>query len=519
MTRTARSQALAFLTREISRCVSGSNPRLPATEHLAAACGVSRVTMWRAVHELVNKGQLTAAPRRGICVSALGQRLPASIHEIDPGAAPSPPERSWQRLQSRLGRGIQSGRPGPGQMLPPFKTIARSYGVTHTTVRRALDALCADGAIEPAGRHYRVCSPTPRQTPTTVVFVSGLEQADWVAAATVRSAQFIQALERQSHGLRFAVRSVSCRQLLSELSAHHDAGHTYVSQDRLSVAGFLVWTTSINPEMSRRLFALLRREGRPVAVLEESSSHREYRSLVASPLYRYFFLGTEPSHGEEVGAYLLRQGHRRVAFFSVYPMQRWVAHRYDGIRGVYSRNGLANSVVLCSPDRPEQNQQMLDSVLSGAGAGATAEALRQLHEFADSVHHSRGPVLRDDPWPQYILRRAIAQRLQPLFRRALTDPAITAWVSVEDSHGLAALDFLAGTPAGRRVSVVSFDNSPESLRGGLTSYDFNLSLIVQRMLHHLLTPPRRVSVDSPLIEHVPGFVVERWSSRAVTVGR
>ena len=56
-------------------------------------------------------------------------------------------ERPYQAITADLREKLQSGRWQPGDRLPPMAQLQDQYGVAKGTVRRALDALKADGLI------------------------------------------------------------------------------------------------------------------------------------------------------------------------------------------------------------------------------------------------------------------------------------------------------------------------------------------------------------------------------------
>ncbi|MDJ0387454.1 FadR/GntR family transcriptional regulator [Roseomonas sp. E05] len=63
---------------------------------------------------------------------------------------PTPPRERGdaERLRQRLAQDLQSGRWQPGEKLPTERSLGERYGMARNTVRRALDALAAEGLIE-----------------------------------------------------------------------------------------------------------------------------------------------------------------------------------------------------------------------------------------------------------------------------------------------------------------------------------------------------------------------------------
>jgi GntR family transcriptional regulator len=62
--------------------------------------------------------------------------------EITPG-----PVAPWRQLYALLRAQIEGGELSPGDRLPSITSLAQQYGLAMTTVRKALDALKAEGLV------------------------------------------------------------------------------------------------------------------------------------------------------------------------------------------------------------------------------------------------------------------------------------------------------------------------------------------------------------------------------------
>jgi hypothetical protein len=63
------------------------------------------------------------------------------------------------------------------------------------------------------------------------------------------------------------------------------------------------------------------------------------------------------------------------------------------------------------------------------------------------------------------------------------------------------------------LSVVSFDDTPEALHHGLTSYNFDVPAVVRAMLSHLHEPrASRLAARQHAPVVIEGFVTERGTS-------
>ncbi|MBD3242520.1 MAG: hypothetical protein GF331_18165, partial [Chitinivibrionales bacterium] len=106
----------------------------------------------------------------------------------------------------------------------------------------------------------------------------------------------------------------------------------------------------------------------------------------------------------------------------------------------------------------------------------------------------------------------VTETLRPLLEEALSDSSITAWVAANDPTAMACLRYLAEqrVRVPQDISLIGFDNSTDAFIHGLTSYDFNCPVVVQRMLAHILDPAslRRIQRGTDPIE-VKGFLSRR----------
>jgi hypothetical protein len=81
----------------------------------------------------------------------------------------------------------------------------------------------------------------------------------------------------------------------------------------------------------------------------------------------------------------------------------------------------------------------------------------------------------------------------PLFKRALANRGVTAWICATDGIALSALSYLRarGISVPRELSIAGFDNTPvKALEQRLTSLDFNASGFVHQMLNFISRPPK-----------------------------
>src|SRR5262245_5157218 len=93
-------------------------------------------------------------------------------------AAAAGPAPLHRRVADALRADVRSGRPAPGESLPPESELAARFGVSRGTVRQALGALRAEGLI--AGG--RGAPPVVRQPQLAQPFAELLSFSAWVAS-------------------------------------------------------------------------------------------------------------------------------------------------------------------------------------------------------------------------------------------------------------------------------------------------------------------------------------------------
>jgi DNA-binding GntR family transcriptional regulator len=110
---------------------------VPSESALAARFGVARNTLRRALAELESQGLVAAIPGKGRIICAPG----------NPSGEASDVLLGYRRIAVELRGQIERGAYSPGGRLPSEAVLARRYGVSRDTVRRALALLRAAGLV------------------------------------------------------------------------------------------------------------------------------------------------------------------------------------------------------------------------------------------------------------------------------------------------------------------------------------------------------------------------------------
>lgn len=481
--------------------------RLPGIRELAAAAGVSHVTMWKAVQTLKQEGAVQTAPERKIFAGPL-EPPPARPAQPIPSAPPARPR--WQELREVISADLLALRLPAGAALPSTKELCARYATGRVSVGRALRALLAEGRLERDGRRLRTRMAVSRVRQATVVFVAEQLGGDALGDVAPRSLELWRDLERacRRRKLRLVARSAQdC--MASVRDGAPEPG----------VIGYVV--RNLELEIVARVLAALAPTGLPVGLVDEVGLSRSLTWPQRSSRFRSLAIAHSDRPGREVADHLLALGHRRVAVFSAYGGADWSDTRLQGIVEAFRSAGLASSIeTFVSPSFPGDFVQR-QAITSTAGYEALLRGTQGLLDALDPQRGRDPHSLHADPFLPLLIPSQVAGCMRPHFERALRERSFTAWVGANDFVALAALRFLA--QAGRRVpkdvSVVGFDNNLDALRSDLTSYDFNIPALANALVEHVTSWRTRSGRDRGPILEIPGTLVERGSLGPPAAGR
>lgn len=505
-------KAVAGILAQVKSAYGAPPVRLPGIRSLADTLGVSRETVHRAVRLLRDQGVLVVVPGGGVFAV---DTTPHTYRFPDPVLSPPSAQRRWQVVKAELRRRMLEGTYLPGTSLPAGKVLTQNFGSSHKTVRRALLSLAADQRIEPCGRGYRVTRIHGPSSPMSLVLVAFASFMSLLADFTPRSPHFWRTLEQEC--LRMG--------LTLEVWGYHKAVGDESRTDSIldnkrqrGILGYLVWTAFITPQQQKHLLDLIRRTGKPAALLDEMGNAAVGPALLRSSRTRLFQVAVTPLAGRIMGTHLLQLGHRKTAWFLPVASDPLYDARFQGVCESFSRAGLRGGVTryasrsYASFDEMESSQR---------NAGTFHPMVRKGHSYlqamwavSNSLGGSQMADLITSQIEQFHRNWYSHSALLPLFGAALEDTSITAWVLPNDLMAAAALDYLRQ----RRVrvpedlSVAGFDDSPEALGQGLTSYNYGMEAVVYAMLEHVLRyAPSRRRVGEVITE-IAGKVLARSST-------
>ncbi len=499
----ALRSALAFLRGCLAEHPAGT--RLPGLPSLASAAGVSHVTMMRAVHLLRDEDLCTVVAGQGITVGTMPKK------HVAPRAHP---RRKWEELKVELERDIVLGSYQPGRSLPPLKELEDRYGVSYLTLSRALSALVREGVLSTYSGTYRLphlttgrqrASRAGRTAPrATVVLILGGSEAGVVATDDPSFADFLYWLERESFVADFRLSTIPYDDSRGPGVFHTPDGPTAALTDQDWVLGYLVFYSRIGDigRLCQHILSL----GKPVSLVNTGGS---LPPTLVGRMLRMFHIAYTEKPGRDVAEYLLRLGHRHVAYISPYHRSPWSHNRLRGLQRSFASAGLPSGVVPFVREEYHHNDDYLQQVVqrSDPEAGIPVPSLLRdmpaiLHSHVDSLRQACRELYRD---------REILNYCVPLFGDALSDRRLSAWVCSIDYIALFALSFILrqGLRVPRDISLIGFDDLPDSRARALSTYRFDTPTLAHNAVAHVLSPSYGPLVRGGSSCEIGGMVVER----------
>ncbi|MBD3420510.1 MAG: GntR family transcriptional regulator [Chitinivibrionales bacterium] len=512
----AVEKALHFL---ISAIVDGKYPassRLPPLETLAKQAGVSTVSMWKAARHLHATGAITGyhgahfSIASGIDLAALGKQFPQPAT----AGAPQPQHFVWERVAHRFKHDILNGVYKPGQKLSSLKELQQRYSVSFQTLRKSLAKLSREGLIVPHNRTYAVRDLSPRKDRGTIVFIIVAGANREIVVGSLHE-EFLSLLEAECtianknlEILGYFARDgenffTNARKELCNLpSGEHVFGYVMVIAEPFISKDFVL----------RRIA-----ETRKPAAFLDLAGGRQHPPYLSAHLHRQFESAISPSSGSAVGRYLLGMGHCHWAYISPFHNSHWSPRRLEGLRNVLYDVNSATSIIPCTCNNPP------DVFTHFRELSHRTASVNHLLAFYDSWKAPLPPAYRnrlDELFTfiipeRYLPSAEFEHTVSQLFEQALASAQVTVWIAANDEVALNALSFLKrhGIAVPERISVISFDDTHDALRYGLTSYNFNMRAYVYAMLGYVFNKQSHHNYPTTRPIEFEGMVKERLTVR------
>jgi len=488
-------RAYTFLQKKIARSKRNGTVRLPPIASLAGEGGFSATTISKAVVRLAEEGIITRAPRKGIMISSspTGQKKTVLI----------PPNRS-EEIVMALTKDIALHWFSAGTILPPRKELCIRYGTCYPTLSVALEKLVQQGKLVPYKKSFRVFQPSHPHPYSSVVFISPSGNGSPQFYTGTHGSEFWRGLEHFCLQRNIHLHLFGANHLLE---INESPFSLLPSLSKVPFLGYIFNVTGLEEEQIDIVVSRLLAHDKQIALLVENPKTRIPSWIITKKLCKVFSIGFSELHGRAIGNFLLRQGHRAIAYFGNHRSDRAGLNRYMGIKKAFDE--MEAEAHLFRNERTNSFNDIVESLQQDLDRWFCAYKEKTIPDIPFHSSFTTQPVA--DHFKNLFSVSNTLYTMDILFARALKNKTITAWVTYNDTIALEALRFLhiKKVKVPSQIALVGFDNTLDAFGHGLTTYSFNLYALANAILNHITNDPVIFEPGENGIIELPGNIIER----------
>jgi DNA-binding GntR family transcriptional regulator len=512
------SPAVTLALKHIEKCIESARATgaraLPTIADMAKHAGVSVVTMWKAVHALVDKGMITCSQRRGIFIAGMQHGEETDGEGANTLMADLDTRFVWRRVKAQLAGDILNNVYPPNTVMPSYKELQHRYGASFRTIKKALTELRAQKLLQTHKHGYRVC-PLGRTTASSQIVLLFYQDPESPGGLSELDMEFIRELEVQCSQNRLVLTIITYRESRDSLFySEYGTGSDCILPQHDSILGFIVLVNDIG-HIRESVLMQLAHTRKKIAVHDVVGGWDLPKRFTGYTKNYALFLSTASMlPGRDVARYLLGIGHKHAAYISPFHATAWSHNRLKGLEEVFGSAGRKHSIRAYVDAHHRYPYQFL----AESNAVMPLRMLQQLKAQIEKQIPSETSAQFQSAFKDFVEKGAawpeVIVRLTPLFKDALKDESITAWVLSNDLIAPFALDFLRKKKIepGKDISVVSFDDILRALTYHVTSYNFNIAGLTGSILRFLLWESKRAPQRKRRIVEIQGTIVERQTS-------
>lgn len=467
---------------------------LPSLPGLIALFGLSRVTIWKAFQELKTDGIVTGSKGHPFKVGCI-KTDPQPQKQPDIESLPNQQifqKTAWHRVRDSIVKDIVDGSFRSGTLIPPNKDLERRYGACFRTLQKALVTLAEEGTITPHKKGYALPAFSARPWKPRIICIARTDNNTGVVLPTQHDENFVRGLEVQckGSGISVDIMILIAKDAPDELILR-DArtGQESLIEDLASlkeepILGFIMLSPWEPGNIIHRIAHAIRPLKKPFVVFDGTGHVALPQELGIAPKFIRIFkptLDSEP--GKSVARYLLSMNLRSIAFISPTHTFIWSKKRLEGLRSVYASSGFPRGV----------NAFTFEAETETWNAAAPIDPQPLLASY-ERWKASIPPLYIPDLDIHMRKTKGILyfgkmrESVYALCDKACSQKIPEAFVAVNDATGTMILDYLKSRSikVPKDTLVVSFDNFFEAIQANLTSYDFNISGVVQAAVGFIL---------------------------------
>jgi DNA-binding LacI/PurR family transcriptional regulator len=472
------------------------------------------MTAWQAVHILEKQGVVTCKPGCRPKVSLRRESCEfGHAWAMRDGAVSG---SAWERTRQAILGDILNGTYLSGKPLPSSTTLRQRYGVSYDTLRKSLRWLAGEEILVPHGRGYIPAAGARRFRGSAhiALVVQGNSAAQpWFGH--VATQDFVRALEQNSlsSGAHLTV-LVAFEQNGKLQFGNLLSGKRVVPRKTDDIFGYIypISHTRRSSDIIQRLTAL----EKPVFLIDEIEYLRHSRATLQKRLVSAIAVTSQAQAGARIVRYLLEKGHRKLTWISPFHEAEWSRERLAGIRAFLENAGRHVSLHSVTVDDCASFGDYLPANRRHI-SGAAAECI---HNYLSSGDPALSEFIQRNL--RTFSRQAdsemrMRQRCAPFLIGIPEAMQSSAWIAANDRTAFMLLGLckVHGITIGETLSLISFDDSREAYRYGLTSYNFNPLGVVTAVMNSIFNPQYRALSERGKVMHIDGMIMERRSVRTV----
>jgi DNA-binding transcriptional regulator YhcF (GntR family) len=477
-----------------------SSARLPSVRVLAQRCAVSPVTILRAIAILKNEGLLEGGWGRGNFIAS----RKAAIEQNDVCQSTTAVEKTVQMIKND----IIEGKYRTHLPLPSIKNLTAQYRVSYPTVKKALVLLTEESILKQSGVRYHFFTKTVRPASRIAIVAFGLGRNS-IKIETERERNFYQLLCAVAKDQNVVLETICCNDY-NEATPFYTPDNTPLAEylKHKNITGIIL--SSYHMKDSAACLGRLLKFDLPISAWVEDHRILKMIGRYSPERKKLSFFDTSYSTipGYEIGRYLIEKGHKHIAYFSPFHKSPWSQNRLNGLKKAAASGHDVRIVPFVSTEYLNDYfilEKVLDESLFDKHCSVVSIE-EQVHPFlksrVDSVRYAHDILLRDS---------MIFSICAGFLKEASEHRSISAYVCANDHISALINDYwdFCALPPSRRPFLIGFDNSIESFRRNISSYEFNTQGEIQQMLNHLVYPNSSYQLNRKPAFRLSGRVVER----------